>query len=92
MLHLYPFVGRFDECVEGGMSVVLDAYPVVEEMRRKHSKQFDTLTRVPVRYARKQSYTEYVCMHIILFVDYLSPSPSLSLSPFPSSLSLSLYT
>lgn len=39
---------RFDECVEGGESVLVDAYPVVEEIRQKHPKQFNTLTRVPV--------------------------------------------
>lgn len=41
---------RYDECVEGGVSTVLDAYPVVEELRMRHPKQFDTLTKVPVRF------------------------------------------
>ena len=41
------FVFRFDDCIEGGESTFLDAYPVVEELRRKHPKHFEVLTRVP---------------------------------------------
>ena len=29
------FCCRFDECVEGGESILLDTYPVVEEMRKE---------------------------------------------------------
>ena len=46
---LYTVLCRFDECVTGGESILLDAYPVVEEFRRTHPKHFDTLTRIPVR-------------------------------------------
>ena len=38
---------RFDECVEGGESIVVDTYPVIEELREKYPKQFEVLTRVP---------------------------------------------
>ena len=47
---------RFDYCVEGGESVLVDTYPVVEELRRKHPKQFEVLTRVP--YFTHRSYGE----------------------------------
>ena len=43
---------RFDECVEGGESLLLDSYPVLEELRRTHPTQFDTLARVPVTFQR----------------------------------------
>ena len=43
---------RFDKCVEGGESILLDAYAVVEEMRRKHPKQFDTLTKIPATFEK----------------------------------------
>ena len=43
---------RFDECVEGGENMLLDTYPVLEEMRRTHPKQFDTLARIPVTFQR----------------------------------------
>ena len=36
----------FDEtqCVEGGESVLLDAFAVVKELKEKHPHHFDTLT------------------------------------------------
>jgi gamma-butyrobetaine dioxygenase len=36
-----------NDVVEGGDSILLDAYPVVLEMRDKYPKQFDVLTKVP---------------------------------------------
>ena len=39
----------------------------MEEIRRKHPKQFDTLTKVPVRFVRKQKYSEYVEMTVNLY-------------------------
>lgn len=47
-------VARFDECVEGGESVMLDTLPVLNEMRSKHPKLFQTLTQVPVTFQRVQ--------------------------------------
>lgn len=43
---------RNDKVVVGGESILLDAYPVVLEMREKYPKEFDTLTRVPVSIQR----------------------------------------
>ena len=43
---------RFDECVEGGESVLLDAFAVVEELREKQPHLFDTLARVPATFER----------------------------------------
>ena len=37
---------RNDDIVEGGVTVVLDSHPVLEEMREKHPQHFATLTRV----------------------------------------------
>ena len=42
-----PSFKRFDDCVEGGESIIIDTYPIIEEFRIKHPKQFDVLTRVP---------------------------------------------
>ena len=58
---------RFDDCVEGGENTVVDAYPVVEELRRKHPKQFEVLTRVPYFLHRTYEETindEYVSLYI----------------------------
>ena len=46
---------RNDACVEGGESVLLDAFAVVEEMRKKHPQHFATLTRVPTTFQRIHS-------------------------------------
>ena len=43
---------RNDKVVEGGESVLLDAYPVVLEMREKYPKEFETLTQIPVSVQR----------------------------------------
>ena len=49
-IHAMPC--RFDSCVEGGESILLDAFPVVEELRAKHPEPFDVLTRVPATIQR----------------------------------------
>ena len=49
---LSTFVCRFDECVDGGDSILLDGFAVVEEMRKVYPKQFDTLTRVPTTFQK----------------------------------------
>ena len=46
------FSSSNDPCIEGGESIMLDAYPVVKEMREKYPRQFDTLTKVPVTFYR----------------------------------------
>ena len=51
--HPCPWLScRFDECVEGGESVLLDAFAVVEELREKQPHLFDTLARVPATFER----------------------------------------
>ena len=53
MVLLYKFsCYRNDACVEGGESVLLDAFAVVEEMRVKHPQHFATLTRVPATFVK----------------------------------------
>ena len=53
---------RMDECVEGGESILLDAYAVVEEMRKKHPQHFDTLVRVPATFEQIY-YDRYILLH-----------------------------
>ena len=43
---------RFDDCVEGGETVVVDLYSVACDMREKYPHHFDVLTRVPFNYLR----------------------------------------
>ena len=43
----YFSVSRFDDCVKGGESSVVDAYPLIEELRQMHPRYFDILSRVP---------------------------------------------
>ncbi len=33
--------------MEGGESIIVDAYPVIENLRKEYPKQFEVLTRVP---------------------------------------------
>ena len=40
---------RLDSSVVGGESVLLDGYPIVEELRKNHPVQFDVLTKTPIR-------------------------------------------
>ena len=53
----YPVIHKFsccrnDACVEGGKSVLLDAFAVVEELREKHPQHFATLSRIPATFER----------------------------------------
>ncbi len=43
----YLHATRYDDCVQGGESTLVDIYPVIEEFRRKHPKHFEVLSRVP---------------------------------------------
>ena len=47
LVNIYFSVSRFDDCVEGGESSVVDAYPLIEELRQKYPRYFDILSRVP---------------------------------------------
>ena len=40
---------RIDSSVVGGESVLLDSYPIVEELRKNHPLQFDVLTKTQIR-------------------------------------------
>ena len=59
---------RFDECVEGGESILVDSYPVLEELRKKHPKQFDVLTRVPYTVHRVHDSLENLYVHLRLYI------------------------
>ena len=44
--------GRFDSCVEGGDSLFVDVFDVVEELRHQHPDHFNTLCSVPVTFQK----------------------------------------
>ena len=50
MCPLIHLLCRNDEEVVGGESLLLDSYPVLEEMRIQHPEEFDTLTRIPATF------------------------------------------
>ncbi|RDD42513.1 putative gamma-butyrobetaine dioxygenase [Trichoplax sp. H2] len=43
---------RFDECVTGGESRILDSFLIAEEFRRDFPEDFEILTRIPVAFQR----------------------------------------
>ena len=43
---------RFDECVEGGDSQLVDAWYEAQRLRHSHPKHFDTLTTVPATFQK----------------------------------------
>ena len=43
---------RYDECVKGGDSILVDALAVLERLRHTHPQHFSTLARVPTNYHR----------------------------------------
>ena len=56
-----PVLHRFDPCVNGGESILLDTYPVLEELRQKHPEHFATLARVPATF-QKIHYERYMLL------------------------------
>ena len=67
LLPLYPMF-RFDECVEGGESILVDSYPVLEELRQKHPKQFEVLTRLPYTVHRVHDSLDNLYVHLRLYI------------------------
>ena len=51
-LQCISFNIRFDSCVEGGESVMLDFLPVIEELKTQYPEHFDTFLRVPATFHR----------------------------------------
>lgn len=47
-----PSCYRNDDMVVGGESLLLDAYPVLEEMRTQYPKEFDILTKIPATFQK----------------------------------------
>ena len=43
---------RNDDDIIGGESLLLDTYPVLEEMRVQHPKEFHKLTRIPATFQK----------------------------------------
>ena len=49
---LHFTLSRNDSCIEGGESIMLDMFPVVEELRTKHPEHFEVLTQIPATFQR----------------------------------------
>jgi len=43
---------RNDDSIIGGESLLLDSYPIVEELRKNYPEQFNTLTRIPATFQK----------------------------------------
>ena len=56
--------GRNDECVTGGLSLIVDGLAVVEKLRVTHPHHFDTLVRVPTTFQRIYD-SEYATSQLI---------------------------
>ena len=50
ILRLINFYARFDSCVTGGESSVVDVFEAVEVLRNESLEDFKTLTEVPTTY------------------------------------------
>ena len=57
------YTHRNDACVQGGRSILLDAFPVLEEMRRCFPIHFATLVRVPATF-QKIHYDRYIPLYM----------------------------
>ncbi len=56
---------RNDDCLEGGLSMLLDTYPILKELKAKHPQHFATLTRVPATFIALHSGYVFLCtMHV----------------------------
>ena len=55
---------RYDECVEGGESILLDSLPLLEQLREDCPKHFATLTRVPATFQNTAYSQRYVHMYV----------------------------
>ena len=51
----------FDSSVDGGESVLMDAFALAERFRTEHPQHFQTLTRIPLRFQK-------VCVSVCLCV------------------------
>ena len=56
--------------MEGGENILLDLYPIVQELRKAHPHHFDTLTKVPAQFqkiAYEEGSVSMACgMHFLL--------------------------
>lgn len=43
---------RFDDCIVGGDSLIIDAFDVANEFRKTHPAHFETLTNIPVTFQK----------------------------------------
>ncbi|XP_046337682.2 probable gamma-butyrobetaine dioxygenase [Haliotis rufescens] len=57
------FARRFDQCVEGGESVFVDAFRVAEDFRQKDPDHFQTLVEVPATF-QKVHYDREAPVHM----------------------------
>lgn len=66
---------RYDSCVIGGESYLVDAWHIAEQMRFQHPREFATLTRIPATFQKihlqreRPVYMKYQRPHIMLGPD-----------------------
>lgn len=65
---------KFDDCVSGGESVLLDSLPVLEELKRKYPVHFDSLVSIPATFQKihyeRQNPTHMVYRRPHIAVDH----------------------
>ena len=47
-----PLHSRFDECVQGGDSIMVDCFAAADDLRTSDPEAFDTLVRVPATFQK----------------------------------------
>ena len=68
----YLLCRKNDDCVEGGESILIDAFAVAEHLRANYPRDFETLCTVPVRFQKihwereNPVYFEWEQPHIVL--------------------------
>lgn len=61
---------RFDECVEGGESIFLDAFTIADEFRVNFPDLFHTLTTVPATFQKVHydRFGNYTCLFVTMLL------------------------
>ena len=82
---MYFLLYRNDDSIEGGLSMVLDSRPILEELKAEHPQHFATLTRVPATFMAIHSryvffFTKYMIVHnihvLLVYALFSRPSPA----------------
>ena len=66
-MDLYPT--RFDDCVSGGESTLLDAFQVAQQFRVTHPVEFQSLVKIPASF-QTMHYDRFVGFLLVCFCFY----------------------